>query len=94
MVRAVHIIAEGDSWFNLPQIPIGLSDVLSEFDKIAKKGNQYYIMAGGSKSFARRGDALSQMIEDISEIRTELRKRKKIRGQAIKAMLFSGGGND
>lgn len=102
-MKRINIIAEGDSWFSYPEEPwvipiLGMrsTDVLARFMYRARK---YQLVRGGA--LAMRGESLAKMRakeEKGEAILEELKKLNNVNNTDqeyhIKAMIFSGGGND
>lgn len=80
--RRTPIVAEGDSWFDLP-----FSDVLSKLED----EHQFDV-----HSVARRGDTVEDMAYSGGQLDALLREfdRLAARGERPEAILISGGGND
>jgi len=105
MVAKINIIAEGDSWFGLPDTPHGSSNILARFDNLATKGSKQYTMkgklsvslgqrgpeSGQQQSFAHRGHTIEDMLKDIDDIVSRLSNASKIKAP-IMALPFSAGG--
>ena len=79
----VPILAEGDSWFDYPQVLLTGGGVITHLEDIAKIN---------ALNLAHHGDAVQQMMgaEQYDRLRDILLQE----GQNFKAILFSGGGND
>ena len=97
----INILAEGDSWFSMPGAPALLSalfsgvnvvttDVLAQFVRIPSR---YQLFKEGSR--AHKGDTITEMVNheaDKNTLATDFEQAPE--SEPIRAMLFSGGGND
>jgi hypothetical protein len=80
--RFPDILCEGDSWFSYPLLPAG--NLINEMDNIFFSGKTYF-------NTAETGDRLANILQG----RSRQRLIDNMRGYAtIRAILFSGGGND
>ena len=79
MAKNTLLIAEGDSWFALPDV------FLYPFDII----NQLRSFGYDVESVAVRGRLLHDMVKHTGAIKKKIKKNKR-----PKAILLSGGGND
>ncbi len=80
MAKKTFLIAEGDSWFALPDVFFFYPcDIINQLESFG-----YEI-----ESVAGRGQRLQDMVKHTGPIKNKIKKNKK-----PKAILFSGGGND
>jgi hypothetical protein len=76
------ILCEGDSWFSYPLLPAG--NLINEMDNIYFGGKTYF-------NTAETGDRIVNILQGKSRQRLINNMRGYVK---IKAILFSGGGND